>query len=322
MRSDGPTSRTSSSPPSRASTAAASTRSEAFTVSPPTTISPSGSRRSWARKPSSHASGSLSPIPNASASARCSRAGHLAEGVGLGTEVPARLLGRHPGAQQVAQGRVRQVPGVGRPQHVLAHDGQVGALVAQLGQLGHDVGEAPLAQHVGDLDVRVALGMDPAEQLEDQALVVHHRSVGLLHHQRPGHLGRLVRRHPLQHHQRQVGVDQRVVPQQAVDLAHGDPLLALEEVGLAPHRAAPEHHLVGGAPARGIHGLDQVPDQCGIPLAAVEGGHRHRGGRLVACVPPLPGQELTQQRSQLLGQIVEAWHLTCLALVTDDGNAR
>ena len=42
----------------------------------------------------------------------------------------------------------------------------------------------------------------------------------------------------------------------------------------------------------------------------------------MACVPPLPGQEVTQQRSQLLGQIVEAWHLTCLALVTDDGNVR
>ena len=49
-------------------------------------------------------------------------------------------------------------------QQVLADDGQVGALVAQLGELGHHVGEAPLAQGLGDLDVGVGLGVDPAEQ--------------------------------------------------------------------------------------------------------------------------------------------------------------
>ena len=37
------------------------------------------------------------------------------------------------------------------------------------------------------------------------------------------------------------------------------------------------------------------------------------GGGLVACIPPRPGKELPQQRSQLLGQIVEAWHAPCLA---------
>ena len=66
------------------------------------------------------------PVPNTSANARCRRAVTSPRVSGLGAEVAARLVGRHPGVEQVAQRGVGQVPGVGGSQQVLAHDGQVG----------------------------------------------------------------------------------------------------------------------------------------------------------------------------------------------------
>ena len=245
-------------------------------------------------------------------------AGDLAERAGLGAEVAAGLLGRQTAGQEVAERRVGQVPGIGRAEQVLPDDGQVGALVAELGELGHDVGEAGLAEHVGDLDVGVGLGMDAAEQLEDEALVVDEGGVGLLHRQRAGHGRRLVGGDLVEHVDGELGVDQRVVPDPAVDLADGDPLLALQEVAFGRRRAAAEHDLVGGPVAAGADRVDEVPGQGRVAVAPVEGGQRDRGGGLVACEPPLPGEEVAQQRCQLLGQMVwfvEAWHLLCLALL-------
>jgi hypothetical protein len=226
--------------------------------------------------------------------------GHVAERQGLGAEVAARLVGWHRGVEQVAQRGAGQFPGVRGPQQVLAHDGQVRSLVPQLCELGDDVGKTPLAQQLGDLDVGIGLRVHPAEQLEDEPLVVDHRGVRLLDDERPRHLRRLVRGHPLEHQQRQVGVDERVVVDPAVDLAERHPRLALEELGLAGHRPPAQHDLIGGAVTVGADGLDQEPDQHRVALPGVEGGDRHVGGRFAAGVPPLPGQEASQQRCQRL----------------------
>jgi hypothetical protein len=177
------------------------------------------------------------------------------------------------------------------------------------------VREPALAEDLGDLDVGVGFGVHAAEQLEDEPLVVHDRRVRLVDDERPGDGGRLVGRHLLEHGEGQLGVDEGVVPQPAVDLADRHALLAQQEVVVAAGGPATEHHLVGGHPAVGVADVEQVPRQRRLAVAQVEGGDGHRGGGLVACVPPLPRQELPQQRSQLLGQIVEAWHVTCLALI-------
>jgi hypothetical protein len=226
--------------------------------------------------------------------------GHVAERQGLGAEVAARLVGRHPGVEQVAQRGARQLPCVGGTQHVLPHDGQVGPLVPKLGQLGQDVGKAALAEQLGDLHVGVGLRVHPAEQLEYEPLVVDHRCVRLLDHQRSGHLRRLVGCHLFEHRQRQIGVDEGVVVDPAVDLAERHPRLALEELAVAWRRTAAEHDLVGGSATVGVDRVDQEPHQQRVAVAGVEGGDRHVSRRLAAGVPPLPGQEASQQRCQRL----------------------
>jgi hypothetical protein len=240
--------------------------------------------------------------------------GDHAERVGLGPEVAARVLGREPVPEHVPQRRVGQVPAVGRAQEVLAHDGEVGVAVAQLGQLGDDVGEAPVAEDPCDLHVGVGLVVDPAEELQDEPLVVDDRGVRLLDRQRPGHLGRLVRRHPGQHLERQLGVDQGVVEHPPVGLAHRRALLALQEVEVAGCGAAAEHDLVDGGAAVGVGGLDEQPRQHGVALTDVQGRDPHVPGRVLAGEPPLPGQVRHQEGGQRLGQVVEVWHDTCLAL--------
>ena len=196
---------------------------------------------------------------------------HLAERERLGAEVAAGLFGGHAGAEQVAQRGVGQVPGVGGPEEVLPHDRQVGPVGAQLGQLRHDVREAPFTEDLGDLDVGVGLGVHPAEQLEDEPLVVDDGRVRLLDDEGPGDGRRLVGRHLLEHGQGQVGVDEGVVVEPAVDLTDGDALLAEQEVVVAPGRPAAEDDLVRGRAAVGVDDIEQEPRQHGVAVARGRG---------------------------------------------------
>ena len=224
--------------------------------------------------------------------------GHVAERRGLGGEVGDAPLGAR-GREHDPQGGVGQVPGVGGTQHVLAHDGQVGAIAPQRRQLGHHVGEAALAQHPGHLDVGVGLVVDPAEQLEDQPLVVDDRRVRLLDEQRAGDPGLLVGGDGPEDGERQRGVDQGVVQHEAVELADRDPALAVHEVGLVGGGPAAQHDLVRRVGPVGGRHVDQQPRQQRDALFRVAGAqldHAHVDARrgLVTGEPTLAGHELGQ----------------------------
>jgi hypothetical protein len=196
---------------------------------------------------------------------------------------------------------VGHLPGVAGAQQVVAHDGQVDAVAPQLGPLGHHVGEAPLAQHPVHLDVGVGLGVEAPEQLEDQPLVVDHRRVRLLHHQRPGHLGGLLGGDHAQHVERQRRVDEGVVVDDVVDAPDGDALLAPQEVGLGVERPTTQHHLVLRDLAGRRQNVDHHPQEQGFLPVDLHRGDRHPLRGALVREPPLPRQEVVQQRRELLG---------------------
>ncbi len=94
---------------------------------------------------------------------------------------------------------------------------------------GH-VREAGLSQRARDLDVGIDASVDPAEHLEDQPVVEDEGGVRLLpaHGPDPRHL--LLRRHPVQELLGQLGVEQAVVVEVAVDGAHHRAVVTVQEL--------------------------------------------------------------------------------------------
>ena len=199
-------------------------------------------------------------------------------------------------AEQVAQRGQGQGPPVDRPGQEGLEEGEVVAVAGLGGQgLGHPR-EADPGQGRGDLDLGVGPGQQPAEQLEDELLVVDEGRVRLLHADGPDPLGRRVAAAdvPVQV-QAEVGVEGGVVGRRrhAVDL---DRRRAPRPRGRGGSRAARPRAAARPAPGSSCRRPPPAAGPAaGQPSRSTSPADHLDRRRLVgARVPPLPGQVLAE----------------------------
>ncbi len=159
------------------------------------------------------------------------------EGVGAGVVVGA--------AVEVAQRRQGQGPALRPPGQELLAEGQVVSVVVPIDERGGHVGEPGAGQCGRHLDVGVAAGTEAAVHLQDEAIVVDDRSVGLLHRHGPGPAGGLpAARCHLEQDLAQIRVPHRVVGEHPGRRPEDRALVTVQEVGGLTRRADPQNQLV------------------------------------------------------------------------------
>ncbi len=240
--------------------------------------------------------------------------GGLPQAAGLGREVTARLgrVGRRrrgrrgvgiehrdrlgvEDAEQITQGGQRQCPTLDRAGEERLQQGEVEPGRGLGAQRRRDPREPHPAEPGGDLHLRVGPELQPAEQLEDEALVVDEGGVGLLGPDGPGPGRRLCPAgDPVEHHEGQLRVERGVVGGRRalapVDDAQHRPVVAPEELGLLPLRPQADDDLVGH-PVR----LHDHPGQLGPVVpddVLVDDGQLL--GRFLSGVPTLPREVVAQ----------------------------
>ena len=163
------------------------------------------------------------------------------------------------GAVEVTQGRERQRPPVGAAGQVLLAEGQVVPIPLPPDQGQSDMAEPRAGQRLRYLDIGVWPRREAAEQLEDQAVVVDERGVGLFGRQWAAPLGllRASAGRSKQGHGH-LAVDAGAVVDPVAHGAEQGVFVALQVPGTVSGGAFGYHQLVG-APV----GHDDGPQQAG-----------------------------------------------------------